>query len=83
MSTPQKRKQVAYDVASIGYIPFYANTLEHAKRLKTSLEDHHRTHFTLNLDWDEMDPKKHITVTIGGYSPPHLFDFEVTPYEVF
>ena len=80
MSPPLKR---AYDVAPlmapIGYVPFYTSTPEYAKRLKTNLEDHYRRHFTLNLDWDEMDPKKHITVTIGGYAPPHLFEFAVTP----
>ena len=86
MSSPVlnlKRKRTAYDVAPlmapIGYVPFFAGTLEYAEHLKTSLEDHHRHHFTMNLDWDEMDPKKHITVTIGGYSQSHLFDFAVTP----
>ena len=86
MSSPQKRKRTVYDVAPLmappGYVPFYASTLDYAERLKTSLENHYRHHFTLNLDWVETDPNKHITVTIGGYAPSHLFDFAVTPVEV-
>jgi uncharacterized protein YqgQ len=88
MSPDLKRKRVktVYDVvplmAPIGYVPWFAETLESAERLKSSLESHYRNHFTLSLDWDEMDPDKHISVRIGGYPPSYLFDFAVSPRDV-
>jgi hypothetical protein len=81
-----KRKRIVhYDVAPLmappGYVPFFAETLEDAERLARYLENHYRHHFVLTLDWDEMEPDKHISVSFT-YAPPNLFEFGVTPYDV-
>lgn len=82
----KRKRETVYDVAPLmsppDYVPFYASTLEYAELLKGSLESANRNRFTLNLDWDEMSPDRHISVTIGGYAPSHLFDFAVSAREV-
>ena len=87
-NTQLKRKRVktVYDVAPVmapeGYVSWFAETLESADQLKNSLEDHYRSHsVTLNLDWDEMEPDRHISVSFIC-KPDYLFDFAVTARDV-
>ena len=63
--------------ASADFVPFYASTMEMAERLRDKLEDHYRHHFEMTLDWDEMDPGKHIAVSFS-YAPSHL----ITTWEI-
>ena len=37
--------------APVGFVPFYASTLEYAERLRRTVENH----FEMKLDWDEND----------------------------
>jgi len=71
-----------YDVTPVNapadYVPWFASTLEMAECRKHSLEQHYRNHFSMTLDWDEMDPDKRISVSFT-FSPSYLYDFTVTP----
>ena len=57
--------------APAGFVPFYASTMEMAEYMRAKIEDHYRHHFEMTLDWDEMDPDKHISVSFT-YAPKHL-----------
>jgi hypothetical protein len=57
--------------APADFVPFYASTMELAEKYRATIEDYHRHRMEMILDWDEMDPDKHITVSFK-YSPKHL-----------
>jgi len=81
----RKRVDTVYDVAPlmapIGYVPWFASTLENAERHARYLENHYRNHFDMTLDWDEMDPERHISVNFA-YAPSYLYEFGVTARDV-
>jgi hypothetical protein len=85
-SLKRKRVKTVYDVAPVmapeGYVPWFAETLESAVRQKNGLENHYRSNsVTLNLDWDEMEPDRHISVSFKCL-PDYLFDFAVSVRDV-
>ena len=63
--------------APVGFVPFYASTLEYAEKLRTRIETHAKSSFEMKLDWDEVDTDKWITVTFE-YAPNYLFDMVIT-----
>ncbi len=81
----RKRVDTVYDVAPLmapaAYVPWFASTLENADRLARYLENHYRNHVRMTLDWDEMDPERHISVSFA-YAPSYLHEFGVTARDV-
>jgi hypothetical protein len=56
----------------------FSFTLDGAERTKRILEDHHRNHVGVTLDWDGADPEQRISL-IFTFSPSWKHNWSVRP----